>query len=84
MGEAATQAAGGGTGTADEQVLHALRFGWGEAYRIGWDEQRGWWAQRRDNLGGDITAGDPDELWTQVYADYQLRAVPRDYTGGTP
>jgi hypothetical protein len=74
--KAAPQAAG--TGTADEHALAELRWGWGEAYRIGWDPARGWWARRRDGLGEDITAGDPGGLSTAVYRDYSLRPVPRD------
>jgi hypothetical protein len=78
MDEAAPQAAGGGTGDADDEALAALRFGWGEAYRIGRDPVRGWWAQRRDELGGDITAQDPDGLWQAICEDYILKPVPRD------
>src|ERR1700722_10945046 len=63
MGEAAPQVAENGTGQAGDSALAALRWGWGEAYRIGHDAARGWWAHRRDNLGGDITADEPDALW---------------------
>ncbi len=66
----------------DGQALSALRFGWGEAYRIGWDAVRGWWAKRRDGLGGDITADDPDELWHAIREDYDLKPVPRDGAAG--
>ncbi len=76
MDEAAPQAVGGTT--ADGQELAALRWGWGEAYRIGHDLARGWWAQRRDGLGGDITADDPGELWAAILADYTCKPVPRD------
>ena len=76
MDEAAPQAASGKT--ADEQALAALRWDWGEAYRIGWDAVRGYWAQRRDNLGGDITADDPEALFAAIRADYALKKVPRD------
>ena len=75
MDEAAPPAARAGT---DEDALAALRFGWGEAYRIGWDDARGWWAARRDGKGGDITAGDPDQLWQAIVDDYTLLPVPRD------
>jgi hypothetical protein len=44
MNEAAPQAAG--TGADEDQQLAALRFNWGEAYRIGWDPVREWWAHR--------------------------------------
>jgi hypothetical protein len=75
---AAPRAAGNGTGEPGESALAALRWGWGEAYRIGRDATRGWWAHRRDNLGGDITADDPDNLWQAIREDYDLKPVPRD------
>lgn len=65
--------------TADEQALEVLRLTWGWAYRIGQDAERGWWAQRRDELGGDITADGADELWRAIRQDYELKAVLRDY-----
>jgi hypothetical protein len=68
-------------GCPDGDALAALRFGWGEAYRIGWDATRGWWAHRRDDLGGDITATDPDTLWQSIRVDYDLKPVPRDLPG---
>lgn len=76
MDEAAPRAARGKT--ADENALASLRWDWGEAYRIGWDMVRGYWAQRRDNLGGDITADDPEGLELGIRADYALKRVPRD------
>lgn len=80
MGEAAEAAAR--RETADENALAALWWDWGEAYRIGWDAVRGYWAQRRDNLGGDIAADDPEGLFAVIRADYALKKVPRDL--GTP
>ena len=77
-GEAAPQTALTGAGTADVQALAALRWGWGEAYRIGWDATRGWCAARRDGKGGDITAGDSDALWQAIVDDYTLVPVPRE------
>lgn len=64
--------------TNREPTLAALRWGWGEAYQIGWDATRGWWAARRDGRGGDITVGDPDQLWKAILDDYTLLPVPRD------
>ena len=55
MSEMTSGDTGARAGTADEQALAALRWGWGEAYRIGWDAARGWWAARRDGKGGHIT-----------------------------
>jgi hypothetical protein len=78
MDETPPQAAGNGTAEPDESALAALRWGWGEAYRIGWDASRGWWASRRDNLGGDITADSSDGLGRAILEDYDLRPVPRD------
>jgi hypothetical protein len=75
MNEAAPQAAV--TTVLDENALADLRWGWGDAYRIGWDARRGWWANRRDGKGDDITAADPDELWAAIYADYTSSPVRR-------
>jgi hypothetical protein len=58
------------------QALEALRFGWGDAYEISCDG--GWQARRRDGLGDDITAPDPDALWAAICEDYALKPVPRD------
>ena len=44
---------------------------------IGRDE-RGWWAARRDRIGGYFTARGPDELRAAIRADYGLEPVPRD------
>jgi hypothetical protein len=67
--------------TADDDALDALRLEWGQLYRIGCDAVRGWWAQRRDGLGGDIAAGTPDELRTAVSEDYSLKSVPPELAG---
>ena len=61
---------------AIEEALGALWWHWGDAYDIGHDE-RGWQARRRDGLGGDLTAPDPDALYGVIGADYALRPVPR-------
>jgi hypothetical protein len=75
MSEAAPQAAV--TTVADENALADLRYGWGEAYRIGWDARRGWWANRRDGKGDDIKAADHNGLWQAIYADYTASPVAR-------
>jgi predicted Rdx family selenoprotein len=59
-------------------ALSALQFGWGTAYEIGADEE-GYWARRRDGLGGKITADAPDELREQIRADYDLKHVSREF-----
>jgi hypothetical protein len=76
MGEAAPQAA---SGQAGEQELAALQWNWGEAYLIGYDDVHGWWASRRDQIGGLLTEAGPDELRAAIIADYDLKPVPRDY-----
>jgi hypothetical protein len=65
---------------ADHYALEALRWDWGDAYEIGHDDERGWRARRRDGLGGDLTATDPDGLYALIGDDYALRPVPRDYS----
>ena len=75
----------GSLGPYDADALEAIRYGWGDAYEVGCDDARGWWARRRDGLGGDITAPGADELWSAILADYTLKPVPRDLpAGGRP
>jgi hypothetical protein len=62
----------------DEAGLEALRWHWGEAYMIGHDDERGWWAARRDRIGGLLAAADPGGLEQAILADYRLKPVPRD------
>jgi hypothetical protein len=76
MDEAAPQAAT--SKTADAQALEVLRLEWGQLYRIGHGAVRGWWAQRRDGLGGDITAETPGELRTAIDEDRTLKPVPTE------
>jgi len=73
-------AAGGAAGgrTADDDALEALRWNWGEAYLIGHDDERGWWAARRDRIGSLLTGTDADGLRAAIRADYALKRVPRD------
>jgi hypothetical protein len=76
--EDAPQAPDGPRSTiGDQYALEALRWDWGDAYEIGRDDERGWWARRRDGLGGDLTAPDPDGLYEAIAADYALKPVPR-------
>lgn len=77
MDEAAPQAAKAGA-DMDGQALAALTYGWGDAYMIGVDAERGWWAARRDLIGGYLTAEDPDGLWALICEDYDVKAVARD------
>jgi hypothetical protein len=78
MDEAAPRAAV--TTAVDENALAELRWGWGDAYRIGWDARRRWWANRRDGKGEDLTATDHDALWAAIFADYTSCPVRRDYS----
>lgn len=62
----------------DETALEAIRFGWGDAYEIGHDDERGYWAARRDKIGDLLTAGDPGELRKAITDDYAVKPVPRE------
>lgn len=62
----------------DQNALDAIRFSWGDAYMIGHDDERGYWAARRDRIGGLLTAPSPDELRQAVADDYALKRVPRE------
>ncbi len=60
--------------TEDEQdqALDALRLTWGEAYVIGVGLD-GFWAHRRDGLGGEIRAAEPDEIRRLLAEDYSIK-----------
>ncbi|MGH3250795.1 MAG: hypothetical protein ACRDOI_31955 [Trebonia sp.] len=77
MNEAAPQAAEGMSAGA-ERALAALQYDWGDAYRIGWDDEGGYWACRRDGLGEALTAPDRGALRRMIRADYELKPVARD------
>jgi hypothetical protein len=62
----------------DGQELEALRFGWGDAYLIDFGVVRGYWAARRDKIGGLLTAANPDELRQAITDDYAVKPVPRE------
>jgi hypothetical protein len=68
MGEAASQAAA--VRTAEYDALEALRLDWGAYFRIGYDDERGWWAARYAKVGGLLTAQGPDELRAAMAEDY--------------
>jgi predicted DNA-binding transcriptional regulator YafY len=65
-----------------ERMLDALRYAWGEAYKIWHADDGRWMAQRMDGLGGDIEAGSPEELGQAVFEDYLVKPVPRGLGGG--
>jgi hypothetical protein len=64
--------------------LEQLRWHWGDAYLIGRDDERGWWAARRDQVGAFLTAADDDDLGQVIRADYAARPVPRDVDAARP
>ena len=61
----------------DEAALAEIRFGWGDAYEIGHDNERGYWAARRDRIGGLLNADTPDLLRKAITEDYAAKPVPR-------
>ena len=70
MDEAAPQAAGG-TGTEDiAKVLDVLLLLWEDEYRIGHNDDLGWWASRRGVIGHIITAGSPEELGRMISDEF--------------
>jgi hypothetical protein len=65
----------------EEAALDAIRWHWGEAYEI--EVQGGQWrARRRDGIGGQLEAANPDGLDWAITEDYAVKPVPRD--AGTP
>lgn len=78
MDEAAPQAAGSSTPQEFRAfAIKELRWHWGDAYKIGWDPDRGYWGRRRDGKGTDITAGTASDLLAALRADYHACPVPR-------
>ncbi len=47
-------------------ALEALGWYWGRTHRLGLDDDLGWWACRRDDEGGWVTAGSPAGLHAQL------------------
>lgn len=68
----------GGLPPVEAEALEAIRFGWGDAYLVGHDDERGWWAARRDRIGGLLTEATPDELRQAITEDYAVKPVPRE------
>lgn len=60
---------------AVEQALEALRLDWDAAYMIGHDAEHDWWAARRDQIGGYLSKGTPDELREAMAEDHALKPV---------
>lgn len=62
----------------EAQALETLRWDWDSAYMIGHDDERGWWAARRDKIGDLVVADDPDSLRREIAENYALKPVPRE------
>ncbi len=62
----------------EKEALEALRWHWGDAYEIGHDDEHGWHAARRDQIGGLLTGAGPDELGHAITEDYAFKPVPRE------
>jgi hypothetical protein len=66
------------TEASDDRVLEALRHEWDGAYEFGMGSD-GFWARRRDGLGGALVSEDPGELRRMVSDDcamYPPRSRP--------
>ena len=72
-----TQSEGGLPGW-EKKALEALRWDWDTAYVIGYDDEHGWYAGRRDRIGELITADDPDALRRKIGENYAIKPVPRE------
>ena len=77
-GNAGTEQPQGNPKSWEQDALEAVNFGWGDAYLIGHDDERGYWAARRDRIGGLLTAANADELRHAISEDYTLKPVPRE------
>jgi hypothetical protein len=66
----------GMTHASEDQVLDALQLGWEGAYEFG-AVAGGYWARRRDSLGGTLMDEDPGELRRMVIEDYAVRPLRR-------
>lgn len=68
----------GMTEASNDQVVDALKHDWDGAYEFGVGGE-GYWARRRDGLGGEMINGDPGELRRMVaedHATHPLRSHP--------
>ena len=68
------------TEASNDRVLEALQHEWDSAYEFGLDSE-GFWARRRDGLGGVLVNEDPGELRRMVSEDYAM-CPPRGRPGG--
>jgi hypothetical protein len=65
---------------SDDRVLEALQHEWDGVYEFGRGSE-GFWARRRDGLGGALVNEDPGELRRMVSEDYAMYP-PRGRPGG--
>lgn len=73
MDEAAMpQAASGSTADliAVSQALEALRLGWGDVYMFSYEDERGYWAAKRQPGSAWLSAGTPEELGRLLADDF--------------
>jgi hypothetical protein len=68
---------------SSRQKLETLQMFWGLYYEFGTDGDDDWHADRRDGLGGRITAPDPDRLQPQVAENFAMKPVGYAPAGGT-
>jgi len=62
--------------SSEDQILSALQHAWDGSYEFGLGVD-GYWARRRDGLGGMLIEGDPGELQRMVSEDYAMRPTRR-------
>jgi hypothetical protein len=65
-----TAQAAAGMSAEDAKALGVLRVLWGDVYWIGYDDEAGWWAARRDKIGHFITAASAEELGKMIGDDF--------------
>jgi hypothetical protein len=58
----------------EDRALDALRLAWGDAYDIGFEQDR-WVARHRDASGDLLTGTTPDELNAAIRADWATRST---------
>jgi hypothetical protein len=61
--------------TAEDEALEALRPDWAAFYMLGYDGDRGFWAARRDQIGGCLAEDTPEELRAAIEEDHAMKPV---------
>ncbi len=62
------------TGDEEDRALEVLQLTWGSRYELGVGLD-GFWARRRDGLGGEILAAGPDDLHRLIRVDEETCPV---------